>query len=85
MEKAEKKLEDKNADLLKDIEFSGFGGMSIGADPIVGGVLVTAAAQNRPLQGFMVRNQQGFGGLVGIALKAQGGQIRPPFPRGLGR
>ena len=24
-------------ELLKDVEFSGFGGMSIGADPIVGG------------------------------------------------
>jgi len=44
-------------DLLKGVDFSGFGGMSIGADPIVGGVLVAAAAQNRPLQGFMVRKE----------------------------
>lgn len=43
--------------LLKDVEFSGFGGMSIGADPIVGGLLVAAAAQNRALQGFMVRKE----------------------------
>jgi len=43
--------------LLQDVEFTGFGGMSIGADPIVGGVLVAAAAQNRPLQGFMVRKE----------------------------
>lgn len=43
--------------LLQDVEFSGFGGMSIGADPIVGGVLVAAAAMNRPLQGFMVRKE----------------------------
>ena len=44
-------------ELLQGIQFSGFGGMSIGADPIVGGVLVAAAAQNRPLQGFMVRKE----------------------------
>jgi orotate phosphoribosyltransferase len=44
-------------ELLKDVEFSGFGGMSIGADPIVGGVLVAAAAQQRPLLGFMVRKE----------------------------
>ena len=43
--------------LLQDVEFTGFGGMSIGADPIVGGVLVAAAAQNRSLQGFMVRKE----------------------------
>jgi len=44
-------------ELLQGIQFSGFGGMSIGADPIVGGVLVAAAAQNRDLQGFMVRKE----------------------------
>ncbi|MFM7168315.1 MAG: orotate phosphoribosyltransferase [Planctomycetaceae bacterium] len=44
-------------ELLQGIQFSGFGGMSIGADPIVGGVLVAAAAQNRALQGFMVRKE----------------------------
>jgi len=44
-------------ELLQGIQFSGFGGMSIGADPIVGGVLVAAASQNRPLQGFMVRKE----------------------------
>ncbi len=44
-------------ELLKDVEFSGFGGMSIGADPIVGGVLVAAAATNQSLQGFMVRKE----------------------------
>lgn len=44
-------------ELMQGIQFSGFGGMSIGADPIVGGVLVAAAAQNRPLQGFMVRKE----------------------------
>ncbi|MEY3457126.1 MAG: Orotate phosphoribosyltransferase, partial [Planctomycetota bacterium] len=44
-------------DLLKQVEFDGFGGMSIGADPIVGGVLVAAAAQQRELLGFMVRKE----------------------------
>jgi orotate phosphoribosyltransferase len=44
-------------ELLQDVPFSGFGGMSIGADPIVGGVLVAAAGQNRSLQGFMVRKE----------------------------
>ena len=44
-------------ELLKSVDFSGFGGMSIGADPIIGGVLVAAAAQNRSLQGFMVRKE----------------------------
>ena len=44
-------------ELLKPLDFSGFGGMSIGADPIVGGVLVAAASQGRSLQGFMVRKE----------------------------
>jgi len=44
-------------ELLKPLDFSGFGGMSIGADPIVGGVLVAAASQGRSLHGFMVRKE----------------------------
>ncbi|MCA9093051.1 MAG: orotate phosphoribosyltransferase [Planctomycetaceae bacterium] len=44
-------------ELLKDIECDGFGGMSIGADPIVGGVLTVAAMQGRKLDGFMVRKE----------------------------
>lgn len=44
-------------DLLAGVEFTGFGGMSIGADPIVGGVLVAAASRDLPLQGFMVRKE----------------------------
>lgn len=44
-------------ELLADVEYSGFGGMSIGADPIVGGVLTAAATQNIQLQGFMVRKE----------------------------
>lgn len=44
-------------DLLSDVEYSAIGGMSIGADPIVGGVLVAAAAADRDLNGFMVRKE----------------------------
>lgn len=44
-------------DLLKDTHFDAFGGMSIGADPIVGGVLTVAAEQGRDLKGFMVRKE----------------------------
>ncbi len=42
-------------DLLADVKFDAIGGMSIGADPIIGGVLVVAGAQGRDLSGFMVR------------------------------
>jgi len=44
-------------ELLNDIDCTGFGGMSIGADPIVGGVLTAAAIQKKDLQGFMVRKE----------------------------
>lgn len=44
-------------DLLKDVEYSAIGGMSIGADPIVGGVLTVAAARQLDLCGFMVRKE----------------------------
>ncbi len=44
-------------DLLSDLEFDAIGGMSIGADPIVGGVLSVAAEANRDLSGFMVRKE----------------------------
>ena len=43
--------------LLRGVDCSGFGGMSIGADPIVGGVLTAAAAQNMELRGFLVRRE----------------------------
>jgi orotate phosphoribosyltransferase len=39
-------------ELLADVEFDAFGGMSIGADPIVGGVLTVAG-----VQGFLVRKE----------------------------
>jgi orotate phosphoribosyltransferase len=42
-------------DALAEIDFAAVGGMSIGADPIVGGVLTVAAERGRPLLGFLVR------------------------------
>ncbi len=44
-------------ELLQDVDYTGFGGMSIGADPVVGGVLTAAATQGKELQGFMVRKE----------------------------
>jgi len=42
-------------ELLEDVDFDAIGGMSIGADPIVGGILVVAAQRGRSLDGFMIR------------------------------
>lgn len=44
-------------ELLNGVEFDGIGGMSIGADPIIGGVLTAAAEKNRDLLGFLVRKE----------------------------
>lgn len=44
-------------DLLADVPFDAIGGMSIGADPIIGGVLAIAASRGRDLCGFMVRKE----------------------------
>ena len=44
-------------ELLDDIPFDAIGGMSIGADPIIGGVLAVAASQGRSLDGFLVRRE----------------------------
>ncbi len=44
-------------ELLEDVEFQAIGGMSIGADPIIGGMLAVAAERNRPLDGFLVRKE----------------------------
>jgi orotate phosphoribosyltransferase len=44
-------------DLLADVEFDAIGGMSIGADPIVAGMLTVAAERGRDLQGFLVRKE----------------------------
>ncbi len=44
-------------DLLAGVEFQAIGGMSIGADPIIGGVLAAAGATGRELIGFLVRKE----------------------------
>ena len=44
-------------ELLADVEFTAIGGMSIGADPIIGGVLAVAGAAGRDLKGFLVRKE----------------------------
>lgn len=44
-------------DLLADVEYDAVGGMSMGADPIVAGMLTVAAETSRPLDGWLVRKQ----------------------------
>ncbi len=44
-------------ELLQDVDFTVVGGMSIGADPIIGGVLTVAAEQGKPILGCMVRKE----------------------------
>lgn len=44
-------------ELLSDLKFDAVGGMSIGADPIVAGILTIAAEQGRSLKGFLVRKE----------------------------
>lgn len=43
--------------MLDGVPFDAIGGMSIGADPIIGGVLAVAAEQNRQLDGFLIRKE----------------------------
>lgn len=44
-------------DLLADVQFDAIGGMSIGADPIIGGVLTAASDRGQPIVGVMVRKE----------------------------
>src|SRR5215831_1303886 len=44
-------------ELLEGVNFQAIGGMSIGADPIIGGVLAAAGARGRELLGFLVRKE----------------------------
>ncbi len=44
-------------DKLANVDFAAIGGLSLGADPIVGGVLAVAAEQGRDLTGFLVRKE----------------------------
>lgn len=43
--------------LLDDAEFEAVGGMSVGADPIIGAILTVAAERGRSLDGFLVRKE----------------------------
>jgi len=43
--------------LMQDVDATAIGGMTIGADPIVGGMLAVAAGQGRELSGFLVRKE----------------------------
>ena len=44
-------------DLLEGVEFAAIGGMSIGADPIIGAVLTVAAERGQTLAGFLIRKE----------------------------
>jgi orotate phosphoribosyltransferase len=44
-------------ELMAGVECSHVGGMSIGADPIVAGILTVAAEQKKSLDGFLVRKE----------------------------
>jgi orotate phosphoribosyltransferase len=44
-------------ELLEGVDVQAIGGMSIGADPISGGVLAAAGAKGRELLGFLVRKE----------------------------
>lgn len=44
-------------ELIAEFQFDAIGGMSLGADPIVGGVLAAAGSRGRSLTGFLVRKE----------------------------
>lgn len=44
-------------DALRDLPFDAVGGMTIGADPLVAGVLTIASQAGRDLKGFLVRKE----------------------------
>ena len=44
-------------ELLEDVEYDAVSGMSIGADPIIGGLLTVAAERGHPLEGLLVRKE----------------------------
>jgi orotate phosphoribosyltransferase len=52
-----KLVSDGLLELLDGLPFQAIGGMSIGADPIIGGVLAAAGARGRELLGFLVRKE----------------------------
>ncbi len=44
-------------ELLEDVEYATVSGMSIGADPIIGGLLTVAAERGRSMEGLLVRKE----------------------------
>ncbi len=44
-------------ELISDLQYDAIGGMSIGADPIIGGMLAIAAETNPDMVGFMIRKE----------------------------
>jgi len=44
-------------DMLKDEKFDAIGGLTIGADPIVGAIAAVSYQNNRPVQTFIVRKE----------------------------
>ncbi len=44
-------------DLLSDVDYDAIGGMSIGADPIIGGTITVAAERGFDVQGFLIRKE----------------------------
>ncbi|ASW53033.1 orotate phosphoribosyltransferase [Plantactinospora sp. KBS50] len=62
-------------DLTRDWEYDAVGGLTLGADPVAGAMLHAAAAQQRPLDAFVVRK----------SLKTHGMQRRIEGPDVSGR
>src|SRR6267378_2650463 len=52
-------------DLLEADRVTAVGGLTLGADPLVAGVMLHAASQGRPLEGFLVRRTTKDHGLRG--------------------
>jgi len=42
---------------IKDLDVTAVGGPTMGADPIIGGILMAAAAEGRSLKGFIIRKE----------------------------
>lgn len=42
-------------EIIKDDDVTAVGGLTLGADPLVAGLMLHSAAQGRPLEGFLVR------------------------------
>jgi orotate phosphoribosyltransferase len=52
-------------EVLKDDGVTAIGGLTMGADPLVAGVMLHSAAEGRPLEGFLVRRTSKDHGLRG--------------------